>query len=218
YGICGEGAVPLQVANLNVGILYMFALAGTGIIGAAIAGWSSDNKFSLLGGLRASSQLVSYEVAMGLSLVGAFMDYNSVRFDDMVRWQSENAWGIFVQPLGFVLFLAASIAENKRVPFDSPEGESEIVAGYFLEYSGMKFGMFMLGEYMELAISSAVLVTIFFGGYALPFLHRDGITVSIGDTVYWQARLAHAAVVLIGVLAFFGKTWLVCWAQLFIRW
>ncbi len=218
YGVCTEGAIPLQVANLNVGILYMFALAGTGIIGAAIAGWSSDNKFSLLGGLRASSQMVSYEVAIGLSLVGAFMTYGSVRFDDMVRWQADNAWGIFVQPFAFFLFLAASIAENKRVPFDAPEGESEIVAGYFLEYSGMKFGMFMLGEYMELAISSAVLTTIFFGGYALPFLHRDGITVALGNNVYYHARMAHGLVVLLGVIAFFLKTWLVCWAQLFIRW
>jgi NADH-quinone oxidoreductase subunit H len=218
YGVCSEVGVPLQVASLNVGILYMFALAGTGIVGAAIAGWSSDNKFSLLGGLRAASQMVSYEVALGLSLVGAFMVYRSPRLDDMVRWQSENAWGIFVMPVSFFLFLAASIAENKRVPFDAPEGESEIVAGYYLEYSGMKFGMFMLGEYMELAISSAVLVTIFFGGWALPFLHRDGITVEIGQTTYYHVRLAHAAVILIGVVAFFVKTWLVCWAQLFIRW
>jgi NADH-quinone oxidoreductase subunit H len=218
YGVCAESGVPLQVANLNVGILYMFALAGTGIIGAAVAGWSSDNKFSLLGGLRASSQMVSYEVAMGLSLVGAFMIYGSVRLDDMVRWQNENAWGIFVQPFAFFLFLAASIAENKRVPFDAPEGESEIVAGYYLEYSGMKFGMFMLGEYMELAISSAVLVTIFFGGYSLPFLHRDGITVAIGDSVFYQLKMAHAAVILIGVATFFAKTWFVCFAQLFIRW
>jgi NADH-quinone oxidoreductase subunit H len=218
HGVCAEGAVPLQVANLNVGILYMFALAGTGIIGAAIAGWSSDNKFSLLGGLRASSQMVSYEVAMGLSLVGAFMIYGSVRFGDMVGWQNEHAWGIFVQPFAFFLFLAASIAENKRVPFDAPEGESEIVAGYFLEYSGMKFGMFMLGEYMELAISSAVLVTIFFGGYSLPFLHRDGVTISIGEMVLYQHKLAHAAVILIGVATFFAKTWFVCFLQLFIRW
>jgi NADH-quinone oxidoreductase subunit H len=218
YGICSEGAVPLQVANLNVGILYMFALAGTGIIGAAIAGWSSDNKFSLLGGLRASSQMVSYEVAMGLSLVGAFMTYGSVRFDDMVRWQSENAWGIFVQPFAFFLFLAASIAENKRVPFDAPEGESEIVAGYYLEYSGFKFGMFMFGEYIELAISSAVLVTVFFGGYALPFLHRDGITLELGNTVYYHLALSHRLVIALGVVAFFAKTWITCWAQLFIRW
>ena len=218
YGICSEGAVPLQVANLNVGILYMFALAGTGIIGAAIAGWSSDNKFSLLGGLRASSQMVSYEVALGLSLVGAFMTYGSVRFDDMVRWQSENAWGIFAQPFAFFLFLAASIAENKRVPFDAPEGESEIVAGYYLEYSGFKFGMFMFGEYIELAISSAVLVTVFFGGYALPFLHRDGITIELGETVYYHLALSHRLVIVLGVLTFFLKTWITCWAQLFIRW
>jgi len=217
-GVCVEGAIPLQVANLNVGILYMFAIAGTGIVGAALAGWSSDNKFSLLGGLRAASQMVSYEVALGLSLVGAFMIYGSVRLDDMVRWQSDNAWGIFVQPVAFFLFLAASIAENKRTPFDAPEGESEIVAGYFVEYSGMKFGMFMLGEYMELAISSAVLVTIFFGGYALPFLHRDGITVAFGDTVYYHTNIAHAAVIGIGVAAFFIKSWIVCWAQIFIRW
>ncbi|HMI84839.1 MAG TPA: complex I subunit 1 family protein [Polyangiaceae bacterium] len=218
FGICSEGAVPLQVANLNVGILYMFALAGTGIIGAAIAGWSSDNKFSLLGGLRASSQMVSYEVAMGLSLVGAFMTYGSVRLDDMVRWQSENAWGIFVQPFAFFLFLAASIAENKRVPFDAPEGESEIVAGYYLEYSGFKFGMFMFGEYIELAVSSAVLVTIFFGGYALPFLHRDGITIELGETVYYHLALSHRLVIVLGVIAFFLKTWITCWGQLFIRW
>jgi NADH-quinone oxidoreductase subunit H len=196
----------------------MFAMAGTGIIGAAIAGWSSDNKFSLMGGLRASSQMVSYEVAMGLSLVGAFMIYGTVRLDDMVRWQSDNAWGIFVQPFAFFLFLATSIAENKRTPFDAPEGESEIVAGYFLEYSGFKFSMFMLGEYMELAISSAVLTTIFFGGYALPFVHRDGITLALGDTVYAQVKMAHGSVVLLGVLTFFVKTWIVCWAQLFVRW
>jgi NADH-quinone oxidoreductase subunit H len=218
HGVCADGAVSLQVADLNVGILYMFALAGTGIIGAALAGWSSDNKFALLGGLRASSQMVSYEVALGLSLVGAFMVYGSVRFGDMVNWQNEHAWGIFVQPFAFFLFLAASIAENKRVPFDAPEGESEIVAGYFLEYSGMKFGMFMLGEYMELAISSGVLVTVFFGGWSLPFLHRDGITLSIGDTVFYQHKLAHAAVILIGLITFFVKTWFVCFVQLFIRW
>jgi NADH-quinone oxidoreductase subunit H len=146
------------------------------------------------------------------------MTYGSVRFDDMVRWQGENAWGIFVQPFAFFLFLAASIAENKRLPFDAPEGESEIVAGYYLEYSGFKFGMFMFGEYIELAVSSAVLATVFFGGYALPFLHRDGITFELGETVYYQLALSHRFVILLGVITFFVKTWIVCWAQLFIRW
>jgi NADH-quinone oxidoreductase subunit H len=217
-GVCTDSGVPLQVANLNVGILYMFALAGTGIIGAAVAGWSSDNKFALLGGLRAASQMVSYEVAMGLSLVGAFMTYATLRLDDMVRWQSEHAWGIFVQPVAFFLFLTAAIAEQKRTPFDAPEGESEIVAGYFLEYSGLKWGMFMFGEYMEVVTSSALLTTIFFGGYALPFVHRDGLTIAFGDNVILHQNLAHWVVILLGVVAFFGKTVMVCWAQLFIRW
>jgi NADH-quinone oxidoreductase subunit H len=217
-GVCAEGGVPLQLIDLNVGLLYMFALAGTGIIGAAIAGWSSDNKYSLMGGLRAASQMVSYEVGMGLSLVGAMMLYGSVRLDDMVRWQGEHAWGIFLMPAAFFLFLATSIAEQKRTPFDAPEGESEIVAGYFLEYSGMKFSMFMLGEYIEVVVSSAILVTIFFGGYGLPFLHRDGITVAFGGNTLYHLTMTHGSVILIGALVFFGKTILTCFLQLFIRW
>jgi NADH-quinone oxidoreductase subunit H len=153
-----------------------------------------------------------------MSLVGAFMTYATLRLDDMVRWQSEHAWGIFVQPVAFFLFLTAAIAEQKRTPFDAPEGESEIVAGYFLEYSGMKWGMFMFGEYMEVVTSSAVLTTIFFGGYALPFVHRDGLTIAFGDNVILHQNLAHWVVILLGVVAFFGKTVMVCWAQLFIRW
>ncbi|MCC6555473.1 MAG: NADH-quinone oxidoreductase subunit H, partial [Polyangiaceae bacterium] len=129
---CAGHTVSLQIADLNVGILYLFGMAGTGVIGAAIAGWASDNKYALLGGLRAASQMVSYEVAMGLSLVGLFVIYGSVRLHDMVEWQSANAWGIFVQPVAFFLFLAALPAETQRVPFDPPEGESEIVAGYFV--------------------------------------------------------------------------------------
>ena len=143
------GPIDLMVAPLNVGLLYVFALAGQGIVGAAIAGWSSDNKFSLMGALRAASQMVSYEVAMGLSLIGAMMIYGTIRLDDMVRWQGDNAWGIFVQPLAFFLFFTAAVAENKRIPFDLPEAESELVSGYFTEYSGMKFGMFYFAEYME---------------------------------------------------------------------
>ncbi len=188
-GFCRGHLVNLQVADLNVGLLYIFAMAGTGVIGAALAGWASDNKFSLLGGLRAASQMVSYEVAMGISLIGVLMTYGSIQLRPMVEWQSENAWGIFVQPFAFLLFLTALAAECKRVPFDQPEGESEIVAGYFVEYSGMKWGMFVTGEYIELMTSSAILVTIFFGGFALPFLHRDGITVSFGDTVLYPELL-----------------------------
>jgi len=215
---CPGHAVQLQIADLNVGILYVFAMAGTGVVGAAIAGWSSDNKFSLLGGLRAASQMVSYEVAMGLSLVGLFVVYGSVRLLPMVEWQQAHAWGIFVQPFAFVLFLVALAAETKRVPFDQPEGESEIVAGYFLEYSGMKWGMFMTGEYMELITSSMLLVTLFFGGYSLPFLHDDGLTIAIGGSTLYQFKMNHLAVVIISAVTFFAKTIFVTWVQVFFRW
>jgi NADH-quinone oxidoreductase subunit H len=155
---------------------------------------------------------------MGLTVVGAMMVYGSVRLDDMVRWQGENAWGIFVQPIAFFLFFAAAIAESKRIPFDLPEAESELVSGYFTEYSGMKFGMFYFAEYAEVVTSSMLIVTIFLGGWAMPFMHRDGLTVTIGDTQLAQQHLPHIWVVIISVLTFFGKTLAVCWIQAFIRW
>ena len=231
YGICptmelkdAVGAVhtvspvELAVAPLNVGILYIFAMAGQGIVGAAIAGWSSDNKFSLMGALRAASQMVSYEVAMGLSLIGAMMIYGTVRLDDMVRWQGEYTWGIFVQPAAFVLFFVAAVAEQKRIPFDLPEAESELVSGYFTEYSGMKFGMFYFAEYMEVVTSSMLIVTIFLGGWALPFFHRDGITLAFGGDTLVRLPISHLGMIVINVLAFFGKTLLVCWFQCVVRW
>lgn len=214
----GYHPIDLVISPLSVGILYIFAMAGQGIIGAAIAGWSSDNKFSLMGALRAASQMVSYEVTLGMSLVGAMMIYGTVRLDDMVRWQSENAWGIFVQPLAFFLFFAASVAENKRIPFDLPEAESELVSGYFTEYAGMKFGMFYFAEYAEVVTGSMLLVTIFLGGWALPFFHRDGLTIEIGHAQLVHALVPHVWMTLIGVLAFFGKVVVVCWIQCFVRW
>jgi NADH-quinone oxidoreductase subunit H len=216
---CPKGTVvPLQIADLNVGILYIFAMAGTGVIGAAIAGWASDNKWSLLGGLRAASQMVSYEVAMGISLISLLLIYGSIRLGPIVEWQSTHTWGIFVQPFAFVLFLTALLAETKRVPFDQPEGESEIVAGYFVEYSGLKWGMFMTGEYVEVITSSILLVTLFFGGYAVPFLQPDGLHVTFGDTVMFSYKMNHVAVVVISALVFFSKVIVMAWAQVFIRW
>lgn len=212
------GSVPMQVAPLNVGLLYVFAMAGQGIVGAAIAGWSSDNKFSLMGALRAASQMVSYEVTMGLTVIGAMMIYGSIRLEDMAMWQDQNCWGIFVQPLAFFLFFASAIAESKRIPFDLPEAESELVSGYFTEYSGMKFGMFYFAEYMEVVTSSMLVVAIFLGGWHLPFLHRDGITIAIGETVFFAQKMPHIWVVIISVLAFFGKVLFLCWIQHFIRW
>ena len=163
-GLCVDGALPLQVVDLNVGILFFFAIAGTGIVGAALAGWSSDNKFSLLGGLRAAGQMVSYEVTLGLTLIGALMVYGTVRIDEMVRWQAENSWGIFVQPLAFFLFFAAAIAETKRTPFDLPKKKNKIITGYFTEYSGMKFAMFFFSEYIAIVTSAALMATLFFSG------------------------------------------------------
>ncbi len=224
YGLCsadpknGYFPIDLQVASLGVGILYVFAMSGQGIIGAAIAGWSSDNKFSLMGALRAASQMVSYEVTLGMSLIGAMMIYGTVRLDDMVRWQSEHAWGIFVQPLAFFLFFAAAVAENKRIPFDLPEAESELVSGYFTEYAGMKFGMFYFAEYAEVVTGSMLIVTIFLGGWQLPFFHRDGLTIAFGNVQLLHASISHLGMTLLGVLAFFGKVLVVCFVQVFVRW
>src|ERR1041384_4314938 len=122
---------------------------------------------------------------MGLSLIGAMMIYGTIRLDDMVRWQGDNAWGIFVQPFAFFLFFAAAVAESKRIPFDLPEAESELVSGYFTEYSGMKFGMFYFAEYMEVVTSSMLLVTIFLGGWTLPVVHRDGLTIAFGEATFF---------------------------------
>jgi NADH-quinone oxidoreductase subunit H len=217
-GACTQGAIPLQVVDLDVGLLYFFALAGTGIVGAALAGWASDNKYSLLGGVRAASQMVSYEVTMGLTLVGAVMVYGTLRVDKMIEWQSQNAWGIFVQPLAFFLFFTASVAESKRIPFDIPEGESEIVAGYFTEYAGMKFAMFFFAEYIAVVTSAGLMSAIFLGGWDLPFLYRDGLHVTIGQTVIFEQALPHLAIVIIGALGFVLKTLTLCWLQLMIRW
>jgi NADH-quinone oxidoreductase subunit H len=214
----GYYPVDLMIAPVGVGILYVFAMSGQGIIAAAIAGWSSDNKFSLMGALRAASQMVSYEVTLGMSLIGAMMIYGTVRLDDMVRWQEEHAWGIFVQPLAFFLFFAAAVAENKRIPFDLPEAESELVSGYFTEYAGMKFGMFYFAEYAEVVTGSMLIVTIFLGGWALPFFHRDGLSVDIGSLHLAHWVIPHLWMTVLGVLAFFGKVLVVCFLQVFVRW
>jgi len=217
-GVCATGAAPVQIASLNIGLLFFFAIAGTGIVGAALAGWASNNKYSLLGGLRAASQMVSYEVAMGLTLIGVIMMYGTLRLDRMVQWQAEHAWGIFVQPLAFFLFFTAAVAESKRIPFDLPEGESEIVAGYYTEYAGMKFAMFFFSEYIAVVSSSALMATLFLGGWHLPFLDRDGLRIVIGDGVLFYQALPHGLVVLLGVLGFLGKLVMLCWLQLMIRW
>ena len=215
---CSGTTVKLQILDVDVGLLFYFALGGTGIIGAALAGWASNNKYALLGGLRAASQMVSYEVTMGLALIGALMIYGSLRLDEMVAWQHAHAWGIFVQPFAFVLFFAAAVAESKRIPFDLPEGESELVAGYFTEYSGMKFAMFFFAEYVTIVTASALMVTMFLGGWHLPFIDRTGVRIAFGDTVYWQFALPQILAVAISIGVFVGKTLFLCWFQLLVRW
>jgi NADH-quinone oxidoreductase subunit H len=217
-GVCSEGALKIQAIDLNIGLLYFFAIGGTGIVGAALAGWASDNKYSLLGGLRAAGQMVSYEVTMGLTLIGMIMVYGTLQVDKMILWQQQNTWGVFAQPLAFILFFAAAVAESKRIPFDIPEGESEIVAGYFTEYAGMKFAMFFFAEYIAVVTASALMAAVFLGGWSLPFVFRDGIHVEAFGASLFDVALPHGAVVAIGALAFILKTIVLCWLQLTIRW
>jgi NADH-quinone oxidoreductase subunit H len=157
----------IVVADLNVGILFFLAMSSLGVYSIVLGGWASNNKYSLLGALRGASQMISYEVFMGLSLMGVVMLTGSFSLGDIVAAQ-KNVWFVFTQPLGFIIFLIAGIAETHRLPFDIPEAESELVAGYHAEYSGMKFGMFFIGEYLGITMISAMTVVLFFGGWAGP--------------------------------------------------
>lgn len=174
--------IKLMIADVDIGILYLLALTSVGVYGVSLAGWSSNNKYSLLGGLRSSAQLISYELSMGLSLIGVIMISGTLRLDQTVLQQTAYWWGIipkwniFLQPLGFITFIIASFAETNRLPFDLPEAEPELVGGYHTEYTGMKFGLFFLAEYANVITSSAVTVTLFFGGWHLPFAEQWGLS------------------------------------------
>jgi NADH-quinone oxidoreductase subunit H len=206
----GDRSYPMQVAELDAGILVVLAISGIGILGTMLAGWSSNNKFSMLGAARAASQMISYEIAMGLAMVAMVVTFGTLDLNQMVRWQATHtlfgipAWGILVQPLAFLLFLTAAIAENKRVPFDLPECESELVSGYFTEYTSMKMGLFLLSEFIEIVVISALVVTLFFGGYSIPWLADDA--------------LPHLAMVVLQVLAFTVKVFIVGCFQIQVRW
>jgi NADH-quinone oxidoreductase subunit H len=216
----GERSYTMQVAGLDAGILFVLAISGIGVLGTMLAGWSSNNKFSLMGASRAASQMISYEVAMGLALISMVATYGTLDLDAMVKWQSGlllgvvPAWGLFVQPVAFVLFLTASIAENKRIPFDLPEAESELVAGYFTEYTSMKMGLFMLSEFIEIVVISALVVTLFLGGYNLPYMNDAGFAFPGGSTI----ALPHAVVVLLQLGIFLAKVLVVCSFQILVRW
>jgi len=215
----GARTISLQVLDINVGLLFILAMLSLGIYGIIISGWASNNKFSLIGGLRGTAQLISYEVALGLSLIGLIMVYPSLRLSSIVHYQGEllfgflPKWGIFLQPLGFIVFFFAALAETKRVPFDLPEGESEII-GFFTEYSGLKWGLFMMTDFMEVIIVSTLLTTFFFGGWQVPWLAADGFNFPWGG----EWLLPHAVVVLFQVAAFNIKVFFFCWLQILIRW
>jgi len=160
-------APNIVVADLNIGLLFFLAMSSLGVYSIVLGGWASNNKYSLLGALRGASQMIAYEVFMGLSLMGVVMLSGSFNLGDIVAAQ-KNLWFVVTQPVGFVVFLIAGIAETHRLPFDIPEAESELIAGYHAEYSGMKFGMFFIGEYLGITLISAMTVTLFFGGWLGP--------------------------------------------------
>jgi NADH-quinone oxidoreductase subunit H len=215
-GVCAS-PVRLQIAQLDAGLLFYFAISSLAVYGATLAGWASHNKWAMMGGLRASSQMMSYEVTMGMAVLGSFLVYGTLEPGAMVAHQESffdpsnlaHSWGIFSQPVGFLLFLTAAIAETKRTPFDIPEGEPEII-GYFVEYSGLRFGMFYLGEFLEVVFSSAIMVTIFFGGWRMPDI--------FGLNTFLLEHLPNFAFALFSMLVWGAKVFLFCAFQLLIRW
>lgn len=163
---------PLQITDLNIGILYLFGVISLGVYGIMIGGWASNNKFSLLGAIRASSQMISYEVAMGISIIALVMTTGTLSLGQIAAQQHSWHWNILVQPLGCLIFIICAFAETNRAPFDLPECETELVGGYHTEYSSMKLGFFLFAEYINMFISSAVISTFYFGGYNMPFIGR----------------------------------------------
>ncbi|HWP65885.1 MAG TPA: NADH-quinone oxidoreductase subunit NuoH [Candidatus Limnocylindria bacterium] len=217
----GGRVITLQAAQLNVGVLYVLAMAALGVYGVVIAGWASNNRWSLLGGIRGSAQMISYEIAMGLALIGVVLTYGTLDLQDMVRQQGKliwgwlPAWGVFYQPLAFILFLVAGIAESKRIPFDLPESESELVSGYFTEYSGAKHLMFMMADFVEVVLVAALITTFFFGGWQVPWLMRDGF--HLFGQVY-AVPAAWIVVPILQVTSFMLKVIFFTFFQIVVRW
>jgi NADH-quinone oxidoreductase subunit H len=211
--------IPLQVVDLNAALIFVLAMLSLGIYGILVGGWASANRFALIGSLRGAAQLVSYEVAMGLSLVGLIMIFPSLSLARIVEFQGGllfgvlPRWGIFLQPLGFAVFYIAGMAGTKRVPFDMPEGESEII-GFYTEYGGLKFGLFMFTDFLEVIVLAALATTLFFGGWQVPWLGEGGFAFPWGG----RAAMAPWAVTVLRVLAFNLKVLFFCWLQILTRW
>lgn len=186
------------MASLDLGVLYILAIAGLGVYGISLGGWASNSKYSLLGGVRAAAQMISYELALGLAVVPVVLLTGSLHLSDTVNAQSGGGWFAFTQPVAFFIFLTASYAETNRLPFDMPESETELVAGYHTEYSSMKFALFFLAEYTNMTVSSALVVTLFLGGWTFFGLEQAG----------W----------LVGLLIFIAKTAVLLFVYIWVRW
>jgi NADH-quinone oxidoreductase subunit H len=190
--------ISLQIADINIGILYVFGVVSLGVYGIMIGSWASNNKYSLMGGLRAASQIISYELAMGIALIALLMFTGTLSLKEMVEQQQAGHWNIRYQPLGFLIFLICAFAECNRTPFDLAEAESELIGGYHTEYSSMKLGFYLFSEYINMFISSAVMATLYFGGYDIPFFNEAAHAASWGN---WLA-LAGFGVLFLKILIF----------------
>ncbi|TDW99289.1 NADH-quinone oxidoreductase subunit NuoH [Dinghuibacter silviterrae] len=194
--------VPLQIADVNIGILYIFGVVSMGVYGIMMGGWASNNKFSLLAAIRGASQIISYELAMGLSLIALLMLTGSLSLKTIVEQQSHGLWNVLYQPLGFIIFFICALAECNRTPFDLSEAENELNFGYHQEYSSMKLGFYLFAEYVNMFISSAIMATLFFGGYNIPYVHIADPNVAA----------------IVGGLALFAKTVFFIFVFMWIRW
>ncbi|OFV88639.1 MAG: NADH-quinone oxidoreductase subunit H [Acidobacteria bacterium RBG_16_68_9] len=216
----GGRSINLQIAPLDVGILFVLAMVSLGVYGVVLGGWASNNRWSLLGGIRGSAQMISYEIGMGLAIVSVVLTYGSLDLQTMTRAQGHllfgwlPAWGVLYQPVAFLLLLTAGIAESKRMPFDLPEGESELVSGFFTEYSGAKHLMFFMTDFVEVILVAGLATTLFFGGWQVPYLGREGFLFPWGTTI----ALPHLVVVLLQFASFVVKVMFFCWFQIMIRW
>lgn len=206
----GDEVYSLQIADINIGILYVFGVVSIGVYGIMIGGWASNNKFSLLGAIRASAQMISYEIAMGLSIIALILMTGTLSLGEISAQQAGgvggdwNFWNVVYQPLGFIIFLVCAFAECNRTPFDLPECETELVGGYHTEYSSMKLGFYLFAEYINMFISSAVIATLYFGGYNFPFMNDLG--------------LSHNTVSILGAIVMFSKVTFFIFFFMWIRW
>lgn len=207
FEIGGRVIVP-QIADVNIGFLYILGVLSLGVYGIMIGAWASNNKYSLMGGIRAASQIISYELPMGLVLITVLMMTGSLKLSDIVNYQQDQIWFVVLQPLGFLIFLICSFAETNRTPFDLPEAENELIGGYHSEYSSMKMGFYLFAEYINMFISAVIISTIYFGGYDIPFVNDAKLAESIG--MNWMAVL--------NFMSLFAKACFFIFFYMWVRW